>query len=255
MQAWKREKNSAQAALDRETLFATRGARILTEISVVVILALIVVAIIFRNDITIENIVNFSPKNLWLAVLVFLALYALKSLTAIVYVKLLYIAAGLVFPLPAAIAVNIAGTVVQLVIPYFLGRAGGRGAAEFIVKRRPRLGRISALRRQSNFWFSAFVRGVGLFPFDPVSLYFGACGMPLADFLLGSLAGTLPILLVTTIIGTEATEPGSPGFVLSVVLFVVLQVGAAIGFVIWIKKNNAAIATAEKELSSDESAQ
>lgn len=249
----RRRKQNIAAQMERTERLQSRSARITMEVSAVVILALIVLAIVFRHDITIENIVNFTPSNLWLAALVFMALYAVKSLTAVVYVKLLYVAAGLVFPLPTAIIVNIIGSLVEFSLPYILGRAGGRGMADATVKRYPKLGRLSALRQRSNFWFATFVRAVGLFPIDPVSMYFGACGMPYFDFLLGSTAGILPIMLVATIIGTAADEPGSPGFIVSAVLFVLLQAGAAAAFALWIRKNNAAIAAAEKEKASDES--
>lgn len=246
-----RKSNNAE----RSDRISRRTSRIATEITVGLIGVLLVLGIVFREEITVESIVSFAPSDPWLASLVFMGLYALKSLTTFVYVKLLYMAAGIAFPLPLAILVNIAGTVAELSLPYFLGRAGGRNTAERIVKTRPKLGRLAALRQRSNFWFCVFVRAVGLFPLDPVSLYFGACGMPYLDFLLGSLVGTLPILVVTTVVGTAANDPGSPGFLISSVLFVALQAGAAVAFYIWIRKNNAAIRAAEQEAATRESSQ
>lgn len=251
----RRRKQNIAAQMQRSNRIHSRGSRITTVISVVVILALLVLTIVYWDSITIENIVSYTPSNLWLAALVFMGLYAVKSLTAVVYVKLLYLAAGLVFPLPIAIAVNILGSAVQFSLPYVLGRAGGREMADATVNRYPKLGRISALRNRSNFWFSVFVRAVGLFPADPVSMYFGACSMPYVEFLLGSVVGILPTMLISAFIGTSANDPGSPEFIISVVLFVLVQVGAAVAFFIWIRKNNAAIAAAETEAASDESSQ
>lgn len=243
------------AAARRDEIIGKRTSRIATELAAVLILAALVLAIVFRKEITVENIVGYTPSSIWLAVPVFLVMYAVKSLTVVVYVKLLYIAAGIVFPLPLAVVVNIAGSAVQLMIPFFIGRLGGRGTADFIVKRRPKLGRVAALRQRSNFWFCAFVRAVGVFPVDPVSMYFGACGMPLRDFLLGSLAGILPTMLVSTVLGTAANDPASPAFIISAVLFFLLQAGAAAAFFLWIRRNDAAVKAAEKELKSDESTQ
>lgn len=56
-----------------------RSSGITTVLSVVVILSLVVLAIVYRDRITVENIVNFTPSNLWLAALVFMALYAVKG--------------------------------------------------------------------------------------------------------------------------------------------------------------------------------
>lgn len=249
----RRKQNIASAP--RDAARARRRSRIMTELSAALLLTGIGLAMVFRNEITVDRIISFTPSNLWLAALVFMLLYAVKSLTTVVYVKLLYLAAGLVFPLPAALAVNLAGSVVQFAVPYFLGRFGGRDAADYIITRHPKLGRISALRNRSNFWFSAFVRAVGLFPADPVSVYFGACGMPFRDFLAGSLAGTLPILIVTTVVGTAANDPASPLFMVSSALFILLQVGAGVGFIFWIKKNNASLSETEKENAKHESSQ
>jgi len=222
----------------------------------VVLLVCAAVAFIYRKEITLEAIESITPRNLWLAGLLFMALYAAKSLSTVVYVKLLYIAAGVIFPLPAALLVGIAGSVVEFVIPYVIGRTCGRQTAELVVERWPRLRRISELRTRSNFWFSALVRAAGVFPQDPVSIYCGSRRMPFRAFLWGSLLGTLPTLLIATIFGTEIKVPGSPGFILSIVLFVVVQLGAIVGFGLWNRNHQTLSASgAEKEVCDDESAQ
>ena len=236
----------------RPAVFSTGLAAAL---SAATMLAALILVIIFRDRLTLDSITGLASSGTWIAVPVFLLIYIVKSLTMFFNVKLLYLAAGIVFPLPLALAVTLICTAVQVSIPYFLGRAGGRNAADTIVKRWPKLGRISALRQRSNFLFCALVRTIGLFPMDPVSMYFGACGMPFRDFLLGSITGLLPPILVTTVLGTAAEEPGSPQFIISAVLFFLLQAGAAVIFFFWIRRNNAAIMAAEKERSSNESAQ
>ena len=226
--------------------------RITTAALAVLIAVFVIFALIHRDEITVESIVGFTPENLWLAALVFMGLYALKSLTTVIYVKIIYIAAGIVFPLPIAFLINILGTVVHLTIPYGIGRLGGREMAQSVLKKHPKLHRVTALRQRSNFWFAMFSRAIGVIPADPVSIYFGACGMPFWDFLLGSCAGLFPTMIVTTIVGMEAETPGSPGFIVSSVLFVLMQVGCAAAFAIWIRKNNAAIRAEEKEREPNE---
>lgn len=227
----------------------------LTALIIVVLLVCVVMAVVYRREITLERILSFTPRNLWVAALVFMGLFAAKSLTSIVYVKLLYAAAGVVFPLPVAIAVSLAGTAVELAIPYGIGLGGGRGTADLVLKRWPRLNRLKLLRSRSNFWFAAFTRAVGVLPADPVSLYFGACRMPFGAFLLGSLAGMLPTLLITVVIGAEADDPDSPGFITATALFVAVQLISLIIFSLWIKHHSAAISAAEKEVDHRESAE
>ena len=60
--------------------------------------------------------------------LVLLALFAVKSVTIVVYGALLYAASGILFPLPAALAVNLLGTIIMITIPYLIGSASGSEA-------------------------------------------------------------------------------------------------------------------------------
>lgn len=246
-----RKKNTRPSAAEVHTLLS----RVTTFVLLGVILVFVVLALIHRDEITVESIVNFSPQNLWLAFLVFMGLYALKSITTVIYVKIIYIAAGIVFPLPVAFLVNILGTAVHLAIPYYIGRFGGRDMAESVLKKHPKLHRLTLLRQRSNFWFAMFSRAIGVIPADPVSIYFGACGMPFRDFLLGSSAGLFPAMIVTTIVGTEINTPGAPGFIISSILFFVMQLGCAVAFYLWIRNNNAAIKAEEKEREPHESSE
>ena len=68
---------------------------------------LIIFCLIRRDQITAENIVNFTPDNPFLAVCVILLLFALKSVSVVIYGGILYAASGILFSLPAAIAVGI----------------------------------------------------------------------------------------------------------------------------------------------------
>ena len=55
-----------------------------------------------RDELTVEKIVNFTPKNPALAILIILFLYALKGISMPIYGGILYAASGIIFPLPTA---------------------------------------------------------------------------------------------------------------------------------------------------------
>jgi uncharacterized membrane protein YdjX (TVP38/TMEM64 family) len=196
-----------------------------------------IVAVVARNDLTLERILSFTPENLWLAALVFMGLFAVKSITAVVYLKLLYIAVGVVFPAPLAILVNILGTVVEMSLPYLLGRYGGKKSMQVIRQRRPALQKLEVMRSANGLRFSTLSRAVGVLPADVLSIYLGASGMAYGDFVLGGVLGMLPSLVITTVMGTQIEDPTSPGFIISAALFVLVQVAAALGFVLWGKKH------------------
>ena len=101
-------------------------------------IGIIVLLIIHRKELSAEEIARYTPKNPWLAVIVMLALFALKSLSIVIYSGLLYAANGILFPLPAAIVLNLIGTVIMLSLPYWIGRRNGASAVDEIRKNTPK---------------------------------------------------------------------------------------------------------------------
>ena len=70
------------------------------------------------HEITLETVLNYTPDKPFLAALVMLGLFALKSILLVIYSGLLYAASGIVLPLPLAILVNIFGTFVMVAVHY-----------------------------------------------------------------------------------------------------------------------------------------
>ena len=101
-------------------------------------LIILAVCLLHREDLTLERILTYTPAKPLLAAAVLLAFFAVKSLRVFLYSGILYIAAGILFPLPAAIAVNVLGTAVMVTLPYFLGRALGSRAVQDILRRWPK---------------------------------------------------------------------------------------------------------------------
>ena len=95
--------------------------------------AIILVFLIKRKDITVEGILNYTPENPIRAVFMMLGLFALKSLSIVIYSGILYVINGILFPLPAAIIMNICGSAVMVTLPYVIGRKMGSRAAGYVV--------------------------------------------------------------------------------------------------------------------------
>ena len=200
------------------------------------ILAAILLAFLSRSEITLESILSFTPENGFLAAMVLLLCFAAKSVTMVVYINLLYIAGGILFPLPLALAVNLAGTAIVLIIPYWIGRLGGREMVGKMRARYPRIEKIQSLHAKSNFLFAMLVRSLGILPADPVSIYLGANEMPFIPYLTGGLVGFLPALLVSTILGINAEKPGSPEFKTAVAVFVITAICTALWAALWVRQ-------------------
>ena len=173
-------------------------------------IGIIVLLIIHRKELSAEEIARYTPKNPWLAVIVMLALFALKSLSIVIYSGLLYAANGILFPLPAAIVLNLIGTVIMVSLPYWIGRRNGASAR----KKYPKAEVIHDLRAKNDLLFSFLVRMIRL-PCDVASLYMGAVHVEYKKYLLGSLLGMLPHAITYPIMGMSIQDIRSPKFVIS----------------------------------------
>ena len=175
---------------------------------------IIVLCIVYRKELSAEGIAHFTPHNPWLAAIFMLFLFALKSLSIVIYCGLLYAANGILFPLPIAIIMNIIGSLIMVTLPYEIGKKTGSAAVEQIRQKYPRAGSIQELRAKNDFIFTFFARMVRL-PSDVLSLYMGAVSVEYPKFLAGSLLGMLPHMITFPIMGMSAKNVRSPEFIIS----------------------------------------
>lgn len=125
-----------------------------------------------------------------------LALFALKSLSIVIYSGVLYAANGILFPLPVAILLNLIGTVIMVTVPYQIGRRTGASAVDDIRAKYPKTEAIHSLRAKNDFLFSFLVRMVRL-PSDVASLYMGAVHVEYKNTSWEVCWGCFPIQLPT----------------------------------------------------------
>ena len=175
---------------------------------------IIAICFIHRKELSVEGIARYTPRSPWLTAIVMLALFALKSLSIVIYSGLLYAANGILFPLPVAIVLNLIGTVIMVSLPYQIGRRTGASAVDEIWAKYPKAEAIHDLRAKNDFLFSFLVRMVRL-PSDVASLYMGAVHVEYKKYLLGSLLGTLPHAITYPIMGMSIQDIRSPQFMIS----------------------------------------
>lgn len=193
---------------------------------------LVLICFLFRDRISVDAIVNFSPNQPLLAVGIMLLLFSVKSLLFVIYGGILYAACGIMFSLPVAIAVNLAGTVLMTSIPFFVGRLAGRGFLSRLTDRYPKLEVLRQIPRKNPFFVSFFVRMIGLLPADGVGMYLGAGRMPYGPYLAGTLLGLLPSVVAFSVMGMSADDPTSPAFRISLGFEIGLTVFALLLYLI-----------------------
>ncbi len=185
------------------------------------------------GSVSVDDILNYTPGNPVLAALVLILLCSLKSLTVFFPIVALLVAGGIMFPTPAALLVNSLGVAACISTPYWLGRLAGADLVDRIFDRYPKLGQLKQFQQDNDFFFSYITRIVGILPCDIVSLYMGAARIPYRAYITGGMLGFIPCILTSTLIGTSASDPTSPMFILSVASNVLLSVGSSAGYWVW----------------------
>ena len=190
-----------------------------------ILLSVLVIGIIyifFSMDIGVEDIINYSPENVFLAAIVMIILYGLKSLTVVIPLPLLEVESGLIFSFPIAVIVNSIGIMFCILIPHFIGLSFGKDKMDNFVNKHPKLKIISEFNSSSSFFICYFTRLVGILPIDLLSIYFGASGISLKSDVVGGFLGTLASMILLTMFGKSVNNPGSLMFWISIILNILL---------------------------------
>ena len=111
-----------------------------------------------------------------------------------------------------AFLVNLTGIVICLSIAYFNGTKITVERAKEIYRKFPKIKMLDDFESENSLLFSFLIRIFGIVPCDVVSMYCGIKKIPYKEYLLGSVAGMIPGLILTGIIGANITNPLSVPF-------------------------------------------
>ena len=186
---------------------------------------------------SVSQIIAYSPDNPLLAGTMMLLLYAVKTISVIFPYKVLQLAAGMMFPVFFAVCVNIAGTAISCAVGYYMGRFLGKDTAEKMAVKNKKLAKLLERQSSSILFFSFFLRVLVFLPLDAVSIYFGAVKSDFRKYMIGSMLGLLPNIIISTILGESISDPASPQFLLSMLLFLLITLISLIWYVKYMKRD------------------
>ena len=188
------------------------------------------------RSININTLLSYSPKNLYLAALFMMALFAAKSMTLFFPIIILEVLGGIIFPTGIAIIINIVGNMVTYSLPYLFGLFTGADIKTFLIKKQPKLQVIYDLKIRNKWFLSFFLRAISCLPGDLVSIYLGANDIPYLIFITGSIIGSLVAILAATIIGATILNPSSPAFIISVIIRISIALTSLVFYRLFNKK-------------------
>ena len=126
------------------------------------------------RSLTVDDILNYTPAEPLRAMLFLWLAFALKSLSMVFPVLLLFAVSGQLFPLPVALAVNTVGIAITLTIPYLLGRASELSFTDRLVRKYPKLLELRRVRETSAFFLSFIARAIGVLDRGGAGLHAGS---------------------------------------------------------------------------------
>lgn len=200
----------------------------------------------FRN-ITAEQLLKYTPGNIWLAAIVIIAMFSLKSLTFFFPMIVIVTACGMTAPnIWAALAINTIGIFCMMNIPYLIGKFAQREYVEKIVAKHKKMQEIISLNMSNGIFFGFFLRIINCLPYDVVSMFLGSVNMKWRDYIIGSMLGTLPGMICCTFMGNYIDDPLSPKFIISVAINVGISAVCGIAYIVYAKKRRKELSLNDK---------
>lgn len=165
-----------------------------------------------QHHITMEEILSWQPKNLFLAALAIECFFAIKSASVFIPIMIPQILAGHLYPRETALLINLLGLVIVMSVPYWIGKGLGSARMEKLIQKYPRIQSVLKAQDENKMAVSFMLRACCVPPADIVTMYLGATGMPYATCVIGGVMGTLPSMVLHTFLGASIRDPDSPAF-------------------------------------------
>ena len=156
---------------------------------------------------TIPQLVDHRPG---LAVAVILALFAVKGISGVVVYNALVVVVSLIFPLPAALAINAVGTVLCLSISYWIGRSTRTESLEGLLNKHPKLRKYFTATQEYGFVSCFAIHMLGL-NMEVLGLLLGMLRVDYLTYLAGSWLAIAPGMVCLVIAG-NSLDLSSPVF-------------------------------------------
>lgn len=215
--------------------------KILKIAKIIPLLIMVVLAIVYLFNIdklTVEEIIDFTPKSTVLFIIVMLLLFALKSISVLMPNPVLMAVLGKVLNIPLALVVSVVGYAICVSIPYFIGRFSGSEKAEQLRQKYKGLRWLDTVQKKNVFFINLLTRQLVFLPCDVISLYMGSMKMKYLPYLLGSVVGYFPNIFIYVVFGNEVKQPGSPLLIGSIIFSVVLSTFAIVYYIVNVKKES-----------------
>ena len=183
-----------------------------------------------QHHFNMDEILSWQPENLWLAAVVLLCFFAVKSASVFIPIMIPQILAGHLYTRDIALLINLLGLVVVMAVPYWVGKGLGSARMQQLIQKYPKIQGLLNAQDNNQMAFSFMLRACCVPPADMVTMYFGATGMPFVINVVGGVLGCFPSMVLTTFLGANIRDPDSPAFWMALALNVAWVILSGLGF-------------------------
>lgn len=184
---------------------------------------------------TVENLLSYTPANFWLAAIYLLFMFAVKSLSFLLPISVLYVAVGTIFSIGPALLINTLGTAICILLGYVIGYYSGSEYADKMMTRHQKLKSLVEKQRR-NEWFVVYFLRVCPISCDIVSIYLGSLKTSFHTYFIAGMIGCIPGIISSTLLGVSIEDPFSPMCIVSASMIVVLSVASYVVYKYIIKR-------------------
>ena len=184
--------------------------RILKALPIIIMVVVAVSLIVTNRDMSVKELLSYTPENKFLAALFLIVLYALKSFTIVLPIDALSAAGGIMFSGFLGSFINIIGVAVSITVSYWIGRFSGASLSEKLANKYPKIKKLKEIGKDNDFFFSFIIRALGVLPCDIVGMYMGSVKINFKTYLIGGMLGFSPSIILVTLLGANLDDPQSP---------------------------------------------
>ena len=150
-------------------------------------------------------------------------LFLFKSFVPIIPFSVLFVTSGMVFEEITAFIINLLGVIVLCTSKFLWGKQKGGGGAHKLANRSQTVYKFMDFGGKGNKWMLALMRFVPFFPVNTVSRAYGGTEMKLSRYLLYSMLGFMPRLILWSIIGFNIFDPFTVQFMAPIIILLIIS--------------------------------
>ena len=116
--------------------------RFLKALPIIIMCIIAVTLVVTNRNMTVKELLDYTPENKVMAAFFLVTLYALKSFTIVLPIDVLSAAGGIMFSGFWGSAVNLIGVGVSITVSYWIGRFSGSDLSRKLANKYPKIKKI-----------------------------------------------------------------------------------------------------------------